>query len=51
MSTTITPTLPICTDCGGTLTPTEEEHGCEYCKWQAEHDERVENLRKYGAEA
>lgn len=37
-----------CDNCGGILTTEEQEEGCGFCAWQAEHDQRVENLRRYG---
>lgn len=41
-----------CQSCRSILSTLEKEEGghCEFCKWQADHDYYVENIRKYGAE-
>lgn len=41
-----------CRCCRSILSAVEKSEGgaCEFCKWQADHDYYVENLRMYGGE-
>lgn len=41
-----------CRGCRGILSALEkvEGHYCEFCRWQTDHDQYVDSLRKYGSE-
>lgn len=42
-----------CTGCRSILSALEKVEGqgyCDFCRWQADHDHYVENIRRYGDE-